>query len=391
MALTQKELDSLLSVACPPGRRGATVRVDSGVLTEMAKHKQELLATMSKAAGTDLSKPVPPPAILKPEFLTSDSEQPPGMVPFEDIFGFKPPSGKTRWVFKFNAEEWHEDVRPLIPPIDPAYVFPTEETEAVVLALVNGETVFAHGPKGSGKSTLFAQCCARMGIPWIRVNCRQDMESGAIFGQISANPSEGITWCPGPIEVLGIHGGVLQIDELSASPPGINMALQWPLERGGSIYLADKPVPAQEKVLTPHRMFRIVATDNTELQGDTTGRYAGTMVQNEALADRFSTTVKIDYMSVEHETKMIKAQCPHLTSDIIRKMLSLAKQVRSGVGTGDIQFTMSPRTLVNWGNKMKDWDDPIQCFRLAFFNKLTEDDRKRVSTLVEKVFDQVAA
>jgi cobaltochelatase CobS len=379
--ITKEEAEKLVSTLVSKSySRGSTMRVDAGVLTAMSAQREELKAAM--ATGT----PVAPSVTVLREGFTAPVVAPAGMVPFKDIFGFDPPSGRSRFVYHFKPEDWDEAVRPLIPPIDAGYVFPPDETEAVVLAVVNGETAFAHGPKGSGKSSLFAQVCARMNIPFIRVNCRQDMESGAIFGQISANPTEGITWCPGPIEVLGIHGGMLCIDELSAAPPGINMALQWPLERGGNIYLADKPVPAQEKVLVPHKMFRIVATDNTELQGDTSGKYAGTMVQNEALADRFATTVKVDYMSADHETKMIKSQCPHLTSEIIKKMIALARHVRGGVQTGDIQFTFSPRTLVNWGNKMKDWDDPIMAFRLAFFNKLTEDDRKRVSTLVEKVF-----
>lgn len=306
-----------------------------------------------------------------------------GELAFTEVFGVKPPSGIDHAVRVFMPGDWHESVRCFIPKVDNTYVFPPSETEAAVVAVMSNDRGLTIGPKGSGKTTLWQQICARMCIPWMRVNCRLDMESSMFFGTPSLGGGS-LGWVDGPLPLLGKHGGMLTCDEISATPAGIAMALMSPLEPNGVIFVADKPVDT-DRYITPHPWFRITATDNTALQGDTTGRYAGTNVQNEALIDRFSTAVRLNYLSKEHEKAVIHSHVPNIPDDWCDHMLEVANIVRRAYDQGNMNFTMSPRGLVNWAKKVMYWGDLAKSFQLAFGNKLTEDDHKQMVEIFNKV------
>ncbi len=309
-----------------------------------------------------------------------------GWVKYTKLFG-KSHTGQEHAVRQFKEEDWPEELRLHIPEVDEHYIFPKKETERFVVALMQGDKSFIHGPKGSGKSSLPTQVCALLKIPFMRVNCREDMESSAIFGNIDVQEGS-MNWHAGPAEELGLHGGLLQIDEISLAPAGINMAMQWMLEENGKIFLADKPGGNDEKLVTPHEWFRVVATDNTQLQGDTTGQYGGAQVQNAAMLDRFQTTIELNYLSAAHETKILKEKVPELTPAVIRDMLKFAGLVRTAYNKQNIQFTMSPRTLINWGRKIAYWGSPVQALEMSFFDKLIPDDRKQIDEYCNKIFGE---
>lgn len=302
--------------------------------------------------------------------------------PFSEVFGFVPPSGIDHAVRVFSPSDWDKSIREFIPVRDTSYIFPPEQTEDAVYAVMNGDTVLTTGPKGSGKTTLMQQICARMNIPWFRVNCRKDMESSMFFGTPSLTSGE-LGWVDGPLPLFGKHGGMVTADEISATPSGIAMALMSPLELNGPIYVPEKP--DGDRYIKPHPWFRITATDNTQLQGDTTGRYAGTNVQNEALIDRFRTSIKLGYLSNDHERKVIKSHVENIPDDWVAYMLEIANIVRRAYDSGTMNFTLSPRALVNWAQKCMYWGDIAKSFKLSFCNKLIEDDHKQIVEIFHKV------
>lgn len=308
-----------------------------------------------------------------------------GYKKFSEVFGFKPPSGIDHAVPVFDDEDWPEEVRSFIPAEDAEHVWPEKETEWFVVGLAHGDRSFLTGPKGSGKSSMPTQVAAKLRIPVMRVNCRADMESSALFGQPSIEDGT-LEWIPGPAEVLGKSGGILIVDEMTAAPAGISMAMQWMLEKDGKIFLPDKPSDSGEKFIDPHPWFRVCATDNTVGQGDTTGTYVGAQVQNEATIDRFSLTINMDYMPKSQEIKVIKSRVPGLPEQVYKDMVGLAQLVRKSYNQDQIQSTMSPRSLVNWAEKTKYYGDVMVALRLAYFDKLTEDDQKEVNEYIYKIF-----
>jgi hypothetical protein len=67
-------------------------------------------------------------------------------------------------------------------------------------------------------------------------------------------------------------------------------------------------------------------------------------------------------------------------------MIKLASLVRSAYAQRSINLTMSPRTLINWGSKAVKHCDMRQSFRIAFYDKLRDSDKRAVSELYAKVF-----
>lgn len=309
-----------------------------------------------------------------------------GEVLYSTLFG-TPPSGRDHAVKVFTKTEWPESVRPFIPDLDKSYQFQPVETELLVVALVQGDKSFITGPTGSGKSSLVKNICAMLGLPFVRINFSGDMDSGAVFGTPTVKGGD-VVWEDGPLTTLARTGGVCMCDEVSTAPAEVTMSMQWILEDDGKVFLKDSTESTADKMVTPHEMFRLVCTDNTVLQGDATGRYSGTNVQNTAFLDRFQTVIKLNYLEKKHEKAIIKASCPKLSASHIRDMLSLAHLVRSSCDNGDLNLTMSPRTLINWGRKTVYWGEPLHALRIAFFDKLEEDDQKTMNDLIHKIYNE---
>lgn len=347
----------------------------------------ERMVAARSGAGEASTPRKPKPEVETKLTPTGGKEYPEGHQKFSEVFGFKPPSGVDHAVRVFEREDWPEDLQAFIPAVDDGHVWAKKETEVFVAGLMSNDKTLLHGPKGSGKSSLPTQVCARLNIPMMRVNGRADMESSALFGQPTVEEGT-LKWVPGPAEVLGKGGGLLLVDEISAIPAGISMAMQWMLEENGKIFLPDKPSDAGEKFVEPHDWFRVVATDNTELQGDTNGRYVGAQVQNEALVDRFSTTIKVDYLTKAHEIGILTKRVEELPKSIAEAMVDFAGMVRTSYNQDEIQSTLSPRGLVNWAKKTVYWGDPVLALKIAFFDKLTEDDQKVVNKAVKRVFNK---
>jgi cobaltochelatase CobS len=204
---------------------------------------------------------------------------------------------------------------------------------------------------------------------------------------IDSNTSAAHTvWHDGPVTELCRYGGLFLKDEISRTPSGVNTSLQKLLEDNGKLYVADMPGSSADKLIVPHEWFRFVATDNTALQGDVSGKYASTLVQDESLLDRFDTVIYMDYLGRKHEMEVIGKRAKTLDMSIAEDMVTFAQQVREAYKTGAVQFTMSIRGLIKWANKIEYWGDTERAFYFSFFNKLIEDDQKIVGEIYVKVF-----
>jgi cobaltochelatase CobS len=311
-------------------------------------------------------------------------EVPEGYRRMSEVFGVTA-KGRDIPVRIRDTEEWAEHIRMFVPDKIEGYIWPVEELEAFLIGVDNRDKTLLHGEAGTGKSSLPEQVCAYLNIPFMRVNCREDMESSALFGSIHVEDGT-ISWIPGPAEELARHGGMLQIDEISAAPPGVNMAMQWMLEDNGKVFLADKPGKPKDKFVNPVDEFHIVATDNTRLQGDTSGAYAGTQVQNTAMLDRFTNIIEMDYPPKKAEEQMLTNRVPGIPKELSKKMVQVAGHVRAGFKEGSIQYPLSPRANIEWAKKILQTGDINKAFKHVYFMKLIDDDRRQVEGYYNRVF-----
>lgn len=312
----------------------------------------------------------------------------PGQKMFSKVFGYKPVTMADFPVTVLDITSIDEAIRPLVPEEDSElkdYVAQKEQLEQLVFSWENHEKVIISGPTGSGKSSMVKFACFKTNRPFVRVNMNGDIESSALFGQLVVEGG-GTLWKDGAITEAIKYGGVTCVDEWEVSPPEITMAMQAVLERNGTLFLKEKPGSVEDKMIKPHGAARFVFCGNTVGQGDDTGQFAGTNVQNTATIDRFDTAIHLDYLSEAHEITIIKSKVPELDERIAKMMLQYAALIRTAYKQTNIGLTMSPRSLINWARKTVNYGNYKVALQYCFWNKLRDSDKKIAMEMYTKVF-----
>lgn len=342
---------------------------------------EELLASRNRKIEEAKAKAEPTPVKEAAPIKLGEGEK-----LFSDIFGFTPPLRGDFAVKPRDRAEFPEWAHDYIPEVQTTYIFPQSQTEAVVAAIYKGKRAgFGHGPKGCGKSKLGEQVCARLGIPFFRVNFSEDAESSRLFGSVDVVEGS-LDWVKGAAEMAAELGAFLQLDEVSACPPGISLSMQWMLERNGKFLLENKPARAGERLITPKAGFHVFCTDNTTLQGDTSGRYTGTQVQNEAFIDRMQYTLEFTYLTNEQEQEMVKGYYPKVKMNVIKNMVKVAGFLRTMYDNREISQTVSTRGLIEWAEEIDDHGSVEHGFRIAIFNRYSKKDQPKLADTFQKVF-----
>jgi cobaltochelatase CobS len=339
-------------------------------------------AELAKQLGTDMSPKgkAPPPEVkvaAAPVVLKS------GEKSAYDVMGIKAhPSIADFAVRILDPTLVPEEIRMHIPDTDPHYMPDVTAALMVLSAWGNKEKVMIYGLPGTGKSSLIRHLCALVNRPFIRVNFAEDIESSALLGGMVVEGG-GTVYKLGALAEAVKFGAVFLADEWDTASAGVTMCAQWLLEDGGKLFLRDMPGTNAERTLTPDEEFLFVATGNTMGQGDDSGMFAGTTVQNSATIDRFTTAFKMEYLPPAQESAMIEARTgvSKATAD---KMVKVAGLIRNAVAAGQLTFTMSPRTLISWGMKHARFGD--KAVEVSFINKLRSTDAKVVRDFVNKVF-----
>lgn len=351
------------------------IDLDDFVATAMADYM------VRKPAAIDPPATPSTPVIHAPVSIVAEEVK--VMGGFADKFGVVP---KNIPDFPVPSYTVHDDMKVHVPKIDEGYVVQVEEAATLVFGIVNNDKVLMTGPTGSGKSSLVKYVCAVLGLPFVRINMSSDIESSALFGMVQVN-EKGTYFVDGPLTECVRKGGVVLIDEWELMPPEISMGLQNLLEDDGYLFLKEAPGTSEEKTVVPHANFRIICGGNTVGQGDDTGSYSGTMVQNTATLDRFGIVINLSYLSKEHEVDVITSQTPMKKKEA-GELVKLASLVRNAHSQQALNLTMSPRTLINWARKAVALKNTALAFRICYYNKLRESDKKVMIELYNKVFTE---
>jgi cobaltochelatase CobS len=338
----------------------------------MGKH-ENLTATLVGARA-----PTPDPVVEKKPLVLKS-----GQKSAYDVLGIKSHDKIEDFaVTVLDPATVPEQIRMMIPDVDPHYSADMTAALLVLSAWEGHERTMISGLPGTGKSSLIKHLCALVNRPFIRVNFAEDIESSALLGGMVVEGGATV-YKLGALAEAVLYGAVFLADEWDTASPGVTMSMQWLLEDGGKLFLRDMPGTNEDRTLTPHENFLFVATGNTIGQGDDTGNFGGTTPQNSATLDRFTTSFRMEYLPAAQEAKMIKNRTG-IDKDVAAKMVKVAGLVRAAVGSGQLTITMSPRTLISWGNKWGRFGD--KAIEVAFTNKLRSADAKVVRDIVNKVF-----
>ena len=275
-----------------------------------------------------------------------------------------------------------------VPPVDNTYQFDRDTTLAILAGFAYNRRVLVQGYHGTGKSTHIEQVAARLNWPCIRVNLDSHISRIDLIGKDAIVLRDGQ-------QVTEFREGILPwayqtptalvFDEYDAGRPDVMFVIQRVLESEGRLTLLD-----QSRVLLPHDGFRLFATANTVGLGDTTGLYHGTQQINQGQMDRWSIVTVLNYLPHDDETNIIVSKVPHYDNEDGRKtigaMVTLAELTRAGFMSGDISTVMSPRTVLNWAENSRLFNDVGFAFRLTFLNKCDEVERSIVAEYYQRCF-----
>ena len=177
---------------------------------------------------------------------------------------------------------------------------------------------------------------------------------------------------------------MLVFDEYDAGRPDVMFVIQRILEASGRLTLLD-----QNKVINPHKFFRIFATCNTIGLGDTSGIYHGTQQINQGQLDRWNIISTLNYIKPEIEEKIIKKKVKNFAKTnkkVIASMVKLANLTRDGFKNSDISVLMSPRTSLTWAENSEIFNDIDHAFKITFLNKCEENDQLIINEYYQRCF-----
>lgn len=274
-----------------------------------------------------------------------------------------------------------------VPDIDETYKFDPETTKAILVGFTHNRRVLIQGYHGTGKSTHIEQVAARLNWPCLRVNLDSHISRTDLIGKDAIVVKDGkqITeFQPGILPYSLERPIALVFDEYDAGRPEVMFVIQRILEAQGKLTLLD-----QNRVIHPHKDFRLFATANTIGLGDASGLYHGTQPINQGQIDRWNIVVQLNYLSEAAEAEIIFGKFPKLKAkdkEVIKTMINLANLSRSGFMKGDISTVMSPRTVITWAENWQIFGDILQSFKLTFLNKCDEAERPILMEYYQRCF-----
>ncbi len=277
-----------------------------------------------------------------------------------------------------------------VPDIDEAYQFDRDTTLAILAGFTHNRRVLIQGYHGTGKSTHIEQIAARLNWGCIRINLDSHISRIDLIGKdaIVLRDGKQVTeFREGMLPWALQHPIALVFDEYDAGRPDVMFVIQRLLEIEGKLTLLD-----QNRVLRPHKCFRLFATANTVGLGDTTGLYHGTQQINQGQMDRWNIVATLNYLPFEDELGIVVAKVPGYDNAEGRKtismMVELAQLTRRGFMNGDLSTVMSPRTVITWAENAEILGDLGFAFRLTFVNKCDEMERPLIAEYYQRCFGQ---
>ena len=277
-----------------------------------------------------------------------------------------------------------------VPEIDTAYRFNPDVTLAILAGFTNDRRVMIQGLHGTGKSTHIEQVAARLNWPCVRVNLDGHISRLDLVGRdaIVVRDGKQVTEFQEGMVPWALQRPVALIfDEYDAGRPDVMFVIQRILERDGKFTLLD-----QNRVIRPHRFFRLFATSNTVGLGNLNGLYHGTQVLNHAQIDRWNIVATLNYLPRDEEVAIVQSRVPKYADaegrELVAAMVEVANLTRQGFAAGDLSTLMSPRTVISWAENTEIFLDPALAFRLSYFNKCDEAECAIVAEYFQRCFDR---
>lgn len=298
----------------------------------------------------------------------------------DELFGFPRFPDAVREASRFPIKQGFSE---FVPDRDEAYVFRKEHLRIIQFWAAGSEkNILLQGETGTGKTSLIEQVAARLNWPTFTVGCHGGLEFQELIGRVTLTLDGSTGWADGPLIAAMRVGGIFLLDEMNFLKPevagGLNTLLQ----------ATSYTIPETGELIKAHPDFRIAATGNA-MDGVGKGAYRGTQTSNIALLARFTLGIRVKYMSVADEEKMIEAKAVGIAPKVANYLSEIADMARKSHADGAIKSPMSPRETIASGRRLTAFSGNLkgedamqaQCkavaaaFEMTFLFRWSPDDR----------------
>jgi len=251
------------------------------------------------------------------------------------------------------------------------YVFNPAHLHQALIALDDPlpDNVWLAGERGTGKTEFVAQLAARLKRRLYRVNFDEALERADFIGGNSIEASN-VVWKPGIIvQAIKHPGAIVLLDEIGFARAQSLAALHALCERSPhrSITISET---GERISVAQHVVF--FGADNSNGHGDTSGNFAGVREQNTAFLDRFSYTLRFEYLPADQERDLIAGRTG-LPLDAAELIVKFANVAREKARAGLLTQPPSLRQLFAWARSVRKGLPVDVAFNNAIINKFPAD------------------
>jgi len=233
---------------------------------------------------------------------------------------------------------------PAAPAVDPDFIWTEGILRHLLLTDRTGENLWFGGEKGTGKSETARQFAARTGRAFKRINFHKHTTVEEYIGAVGIENGKTVFQPKDFLTAYASPSTVILLDEITNADPAELATLNGFLEPNACVSFGGLTHTRAEGVL-------VFVADNTFGNGDDSGRYAGTRLQNSALVDRFARVVHFDYLPEDFEVEAIvkRSGCDKSLAKLIHGAIQVA---RHKVKTADIVDAPSIRSAIAFARAM---------------------------------------
>jgi MoxR-like ATPase len=283
---------------------------------------------------------------------------------FEGDLWYRDEDGNLTDFSTFEVEIW-DDLA--CPAVVSDYVFDPAALHQTLIALSGAlpHNTWLGGERGTGKTEFVTQIAARLKRKLFRINFDEGLERSEFIGSNTIENGN-VVWKAGTLtQAIQYAGSIILLDEVGFARAQNISPLHAVTERSVHRALVIAETGERIPVSTGVVFF---AADNSTGHGDESGNFAGVREQNSAFLDRFSFTIRFNYLPQESEIKLISKRTG-LNEDATRSLVAFAHIARTKARLGLLTQPPSLRQLFAWAAAIKGGLPVGKAFNNAIVNK----------------------
>ena len=268
----------------------------------------------------------------------------------------------------FEVDIWDD---PACPAVVSDYVFDPAALHQTLIALSGAlpHNTWLGGERGTGKTEFVTQIAARLKRKLFRINFDEGLESSAFIGANTIENGD-VVWKAGTLtQAIQYAGSIILLDEVGFARPQNISKLHAVTER--SVHRALEITETGELIPVATGVV-FFAADNSTGHGDESGNFAGVREQNSAFLDRFSYTLRFNYLPEDQEVDLITKRTG-LNGDATRSLVKFANTARSKARLGLLTQPPSLRQMFAWARAIKGGMPVGKAFNNAIVNKFPSE------------------